>query len=35
MLFNQPDELIEYFNNLEEASLFCMQNVQIADQKLQ
>lgn len=35
MYFKEPHELIEYFNNLEEANLFCIQNVQIADQKLQ
>ncbi len=35
MYFKDPHQLIEYFNNLEEANLFCIQNVQIAEQKLQ
>lgn len=28
MYFKEAHELIEYFNNLEEANLFCIQNVQ-------
>ena len=35
MYFKEPHELIEYFNNLEENNLFCIQNAQYAEQKYQ
>lgn len=28
MYFQEPDEMIEFFNNLEETNLFCIQNAQ-------
>ncbi len=35
MYFNQPHEMIEFFNNLEETNLFCIQNAQYSEEKYQ
>ncbi len=35
LYFKEPSELIEYFNNLEENNLFCIQNAQYAEEKYQ
>lgn len=35
MYFKEPHEMIEFFNNLEETNLFCIQNAQYAEEKYQ
>ena len=35
MYFKEPHEMIEFFNNLQETNLFCIQNAQYSEEKYQ